>query len=369
MTPSQRSSFEQKLEDEYVQGELKWNAKKSDIIKTWCDMLFFYISPTKSVCSHIKKKVRTRLETEGIKGSQADAAVAYIHECLTGDYAKYKDPKFDTSSERRGNPRPSIFEDFDEAARQSLTAEELNERSDAEVYEIIVKQNRLIKGYKTLMSDKLDFNKTYAKRRGIRIPEFETESSDIPPEHFWGQSSLWYDLEGFANEVGKMHKSILDVQQTVYYFRPDPQVSAYCSRKLRDFIANDWANLRLAMMVSIKAIQNILNPVSDGKWGTLLDGWVKIGWDQKVNCGSHGSGVTNSIDTGEYVIKEYRDGRKEIVGLKREFTREQVGDKTNRDLLRLARTALAKDSAQQALSYWIKNTNLVEIVGAGAGAE
>ena len=180
---------------------------------------------------------------------------------MTGEYAKYKDPKFDTS--RRENARPSVFEDFDDVARQSLTREELDARSDAEVFEIIVRQNRLIKGYKTLMSDKLDFNKSYTQGRGIKIPDFETESSDIPPEHFWGQSKFWYDLEGLHNEVSKLDKSIVDVQQTVFYFKPDSEVAEYCSKKVKEFMAKDWANLRLAIMVSLKAIQNVLNPVSE----------------------------------------------------------------------------------------------------------
>ena len=34
MTPTQRYAFEQRLEDEYVSGELSWSSKKKDILHT-----------------------------------------------------------------------------------------------------------------------------------------------------------------------------------------------------------------------------------------------------------------------------------------------------------------------------------------------
>jgi hypothetical protein len=355
MSQKERLQFEKNLEDEYVTGEFTWNSKKKDIIKMWADSCSHHIRPVNLICQHIKRKLRDRGVTEG--------SIAYVHESLDGDnYDIYKDPRFDTSSERGGNPRPSIFEDFDDLARDTLTPDELKQRSKAEQYEIITKEVKLIKSFKTKFSDRIKVLEDFANTEDVSIPEFETESSDIPPEKFWGQSEAYYDARGFEQEHAKLSKSWGDVAETLFHFRPTPEVAAYCSKKFKEYREKDFENFRLANMVCLKAYQNLTNPISDGKWGALLDGWLKIGYDQKVNCGSHGSGVTNAIDTGEYVLKEYKDGRKEIVGLKREFTREQVGDKTGRDLLRLARIALEKDKVQQAFTYWIKNTNLVEIV-------
>jgi hypothetical protein len=343
------------LEDAYVSGEFAWNSKKQNIIRAWADRLSYSSGlPDSTICQHIKQRLRLRGVSEG--------SIAYVHDCLTGDYAKYKDPKFDTSdADRRGFPRPAIFEDFEDLAKETLSPEQLEERSTAEQYEIITKEIKLIKSVKTKMSDRVELLEDFAKSHDVRIPDFEKESSDLPPPQFWGHSKWYVTLEALENEVNKLAKSLADIKKTAFYFRPDPQVAEYCSKKMQEY-DKALTNLVNAIMVVIKGMQNVMNPVSDGKWGALLDGWLKIGWDQKVNCGSHGSGVTNSIDTGEYVIKEYRDGRTEVVGLKREFTREQVGDKTQRDLLKLAMVAVKKDQAQQALSYWIANTNLVEMV-------
>jgi hypothetical protein len=362
MSQTQRLQFEKNLEDEYVTGEFTWNSKKKDIIKMWADSCSHHIRPVNLICQHIKRKLRDRGISEG--------SIAYVHESLDDDnYDIYKDPRYDTSEyidmQRRGNPRPSIFEDYGELAKETLTPEELEQRSPAEQYEIITKEVKLIKSFKTKFSDRINVLENFSQTHKVKIPEFETESSDIPPEHFWGQSEAYYDARGFEQEHAKLSKSWGDVAETLFHFRPTPEVAAYCSKRFKEYKDNDFANFRLANMVLLKAYQNVTNPVSDGKWGELLDGWFKIGWDQKVNCGSHGSGVVNSIDTGEYVIKEYKDGRREVVGLKREFTREQVGDKTSRDLLKLAMVAVSKDQVQRALTHWIKNTNLVEMVGAG----
>ena len=210
MTPTQRYAFEQRLEDEYVSGELTWSSKKRDILHTWMDLLYYYVSPTKSICGYIKNRLKLR----GVPRS----GLEYVTEVAIDDeqgntyYAKYKDPDYDHSDAKTtGKPvvqeRASIFEDFDDLAKETLAPEELDRRSQAELFEIISKEVRFYKGLKTKMTDRVELLRNVAKNHNVKISDFEKLSADIPPEHFHGQSEMYYSAEGFENEYLKMAKS------------------------------------------------------------------------------------------------------------------------------------------------------------------
>jgi len=353
MTPTQRYAFEQRLEDEYVTGELSWSSKKKDILHTWADLLYYYVIPTDSICAYIKNRLKLR----GVSHS----GLQYVHEVMVDDYAKYKDPDYDHTSE--GKPsKASIFEDFDDLAKATLSPEELDRRSPAELFEIISKEVRFYKGLKTKMTDRVELLRNVAKKHNVKISDFEKLSADIPPEYFHGQSEMYYSAEGFENEYLKMAKSWKDIKQMIYYFRPSPEVAKRSTQLYEQFKQSELSNLQAANMVLIKAYQNILTPISDAKWGTSLSGWLKIGRDQQINYGSNGAGVKNSIPTGYYVTKEYRDGRKELITYDRPWTKEQVGDNMEEKLIKLALIQVTANKIEKANMNWINNTHLVEIM-------
>jgi len=362
MTPTQRYAFEQRLEDEYVSGELTWSSKKRDILHTWMDLLYYYVSPTKSVVSYI----RNRLKLRGVPRSGLEYVTEVAVDDEHGNYAKYKDPDYDHSDSMKttGKPveRASIFEDFEDLAKATLSPEELDRRSQAELFEIISKEVRFYKGLKTKITDRVELLRAIAKRHNVKISDFEKLSADIPPEHFHGQSEMYYSAEGFENEYLKMAKSWKDIKQMIYYFRPSPEVAKRSTQLYEQFKQSELLNLQAANMVLIKAYQNILTPISDAKWGTSLSGWFKIGRDQQVNYGSNGAGVKNSIPTGYYVTKEYRDGRKELITYDRPWTKEQVSDNMEEKLIKLALIQTTANKIEKANMNWINNTHLVEIM-------
>jgi hypothetical protein len=360
MTPAERSIFEQRLEDEYVSGELTWFAKKRDILHTWMDLLYYYVTPTKSICSYIRNRLKLRKIPRSSLMYVSEVAVDDEH----GNYSKYKDPAYDNSDfidYSAGNP--AVLEDFDVIAKQRMSIDQLRARSNAEKYEIITRRLRMIKGLKTMMSDEVAMLETIAKEAGIKIPDFEKVSAEIPPERFHGQSEMYYSALGFADEHGKMQRMWKDIALTIFHFRPNPVTSRRSANLYEQFKESMLSQLQTENMILLKAYQHILTPISDSKWGELLSGWFKIGRDQQVNYGSNGAGVKNAIPTGYIIVKQYKDGRKELIEIDRGWTKEQVSDRMERDLIKLALIQTTANKIEKAHRNWIANTNLVEYVG------
>ena len=200
MTPTQRYAFEQRLEDEYVSGELSWNSKKKDILQTWADLLYYYVTPTNSICSYIKNRLRLR--------GLSESSINYVHIVLESKYKNEEDAANGAMALKlMPEQRSSIFEDFDDLAKATLSPEELDRRSMAELQEIVSREVRFYKGLKTKITDRVELLRVICKNHRVKIPDFEKLSADIPPEHFHGQSEMYYSAEGFENEYLKMAKS------------------------------------------------------------------------------------------------------------------------------------------------------------------
>jgi hypothetical protein len=353
MTPQERYAFEQRLEDEYVSGELTWAAKKRDILNTWAELASQW-NPITEVSTYIKSRLRKR----GVP----ESSINYVHEVLDDKYKNEEDRANAALAWKSMPVPPSILEDFDVIAKQRMSLDQLRHRSKAEKYEIMTRRLRTIKGLKTMMSDEIEMLETIAKEDGIKIPDFEKVSADIPPERFHGQSEMYYSALGFADEHGKMQRMWKDIAQTIFHFRPNPITSRRSAQLYEEFKESQLSQLQTENMILLKAYQHILTPISDSKWGELLSGWFKIGRDQQVNYGSNGAGVKNAIPTGYIIVKEYKDGRRELIEIDRGWTKEQVSDRMERDLIKLALIQTTANKIEKAHRNWITNTNIVELI-------
>ena len=349
MSPQQRFDYEKRLEDDYVNGEIAWSRKKGEILDEWAAVLEYSVKITE-ISQYIKNRLRLR--------GASESSINYVHERLD---KKYKNPEDSANASLAWKSMP-WRDNSDEIAKSTIDMDDLGEMSRAEQYELITKRFKNIKGTKKALTDEADLLEMFAKQHHIRIPELEKLPADIPPEIFHGYSEFYYDIGGFADEIEKIGKQLRDYQKMVFYYRPDPETSKKCSKLLAQYREGAWQQLRFNIILAAKAIQNMLTPITDQKWAYILSEWLQVGYDQKTAYGSHGSGSVHAVPTGEFILKTYKDGRVELIGLTREGTREQVGDKVKEDIIKMGLIAALNHPLEKMTYKWMDNTILPEVL-------
>jgi hypothetical protein len=351
LTHEQRLGYEKRLEDEYVSGELSWSFKKGEILKTWANLLIYYVNPPSMISSYIKNRLRMR----GLSEGQID----HVSRVLDPEF---KDPRFDTYRNRDASAslRAEVFENYDEIATQAVDLRSLEKSSStAEQYEIITRRKRHIKGIRQKLSDENDLLTQFAIEHDIKIPELQKESALEPPPEFWGDTVATDTLDEFAHELGVIKHYVEDTSQLMKKFKPAEEIS----QKIRDYILELRNRVLVPMTKQMffvcRGYRDILGMPSDAKNAALLLDWMKIGIDKYVNAGSRGAGVLNAIKTGQHYFKLGKEPNTVYeIEVEREFTREQVGDKAAKILLMQARDILMQNECEQALQSWAKNTNV-----------
>ena len=306
----------------------------------------------RGVCLHIKNRLRVRGCSEG--------TVDYVAECL--------DPGFKDDTRVKhfedGNPSSTstVYEDLDAKAIGIHYRSDVETMSQAELEEIIPRALSLKTASIKQTREEVATLKKIAFEHNIRIPEVEKISAPIPPEYFHGQSEFWYSIGGMKEEILKIYNQFDDLQQRVYYFKPDKELAHSCATKMDEFRKTGFYKMRFMCMLMLKNLQSILTPATDLKWANTRVGWFQMGVDVETKYGNKGCGTKHAVPTGEYVLKVYKDGHVELVGLDREFTKEQTGDKTRVQLLKMALIQAQANKCEQAVSDWMTKTELVEEV-------
>ena len=164
--------------------------------------------------------------------------------------------------------------------------------------------------------------------------ETNKKSTIIPPKALWGVSDTYYYIKGVAERFDTIGKYLQDIAKQVYVFKLSKEIDQNTLKLLNSYHDERMLPLWECALVGSEEITNILENIQDEKNRDTALGWMKKGMDKHWNFGNHGAGEVDYIQTGEYI---FRLGEKENVvirvPIKREFTREQVGDKTTVRLL------------------------------------
>ena len=164
--------------------------------------------------------------------------------------------------------------------------------------------------------------------------ETNKKSTIIPPKALWGVSDTYYYIKGVAERFDTIGKYLQDIAKQVYVFKLSKEIDQNTLKLLNSYHDERMLPLWECALVGSEEITNILENIQDEKNRDTALGWMIKGKDKHWNYGNHGAGEEDYIQTGEYI---FRLGDKENVvirvPIKREFTREQVGDKTTVRLL------------------------------------
>lgn len=347
----------------YEQEAVNWDknikygkSRLESIYKEWAFAVARRFSvegtPQTLVCAHIKRRLKLN--------NCSDGAIDYVAECLGPGF---KDSKYDGSGNRSYNKKdgnPSlVYEDEDQKAISLHYKSDFEELSLAEMQETIPRAIDLKKAKIKELRESIVNAREVAIENNISIPEVDKVSAPEPPEYFHGQSELYYSLEGVEEEQQKIVNQVRDAKERVFKFKPTKEVAEECSRKMEEWKRSGFYKHRLANMIFIKATQDILTPYTDLKWANNLTGWLKMTNDINEQYGNKGCGTKHAIPTGEFVLKKYKDGHTDLIGLKRETTREQSGDKSKKQMVKIALTNVMHNQLEQSLDTWQKKTQLV----------
>jgi len=170
---------------------------------------------------------------------------------------------------------------------------------------------------------------------GLKSDEVSNKKSTIiPPKGLWGVSDTYYYIKGVAERFDTIGKYLQDVAKQVYVFKLSKEIDENALKLLNSYHDKRMLPLWEVALTGSEEIINILENIQDEKNRDTALGWMKKGYDKHWNYGNHGAGEVDYIQTGEYIFRLGKDKNIILrVPIKREFTREQVGDKTTVRLL------------------------------------
>ena len=159
--------------------------------------------------------------------------------------------------------------------------------------------------------------------------EKDKKSTLVPPKELWGYSDTYKYFVGLSQQHDTIGKYLADVARQVYMFKLekklDKEALAYC----KSYHDKRLIPLMQVALIAGTEVTNILENIQDEKNRDSALGWMVKGMHKHLDYGNHGTGEVDFIQTGEYIFRLGKENNVVIkVPIKRETTREQVGDKT-----------------------------------------
>lgn len=336
--------------------------KKKQILK-WAEILEerIYLNDLQiqlnQISSYISKELRARGWTNG--------QLAYLYEFMPRKYVNEN-----LSRNEKGQVtlsdlsfEDSIYYEYEKVTENINNDNDIKKLSLAEIIEYYNKVANLEKEIKNRMSGKRNLIINYCERTGLSIPQLEKQSADSPPEYFHGQSKLWKSVKNMSERIFRVHKRFDRVADIVYEFKPTEEIAQKASEQLEEYQTKIIDPFEKMVILLTKGIEDIIRMPDDSKYGAPAQDWIHIALDKYASYGSHGSGKIHAVPTGIYAMKIGKDGKSVVITqVKREFTREIVGDRSAKDLLLKAHNYLQLQNVEQFIQIWSKNTVFEEIV-------
>ena len=232
--------------------------------------------------------------------------------------------------ERFNELKDSTTDTMPEIAEYDLSYEQVTKLSKAERQQYRDQRSKLFSEEKATVSHGQTNFEEKMEHLGLKSDEESNKKSTIiPPKGLWGTSDTYYYIKGVAERFDTIGKYLQDIAKQVYVFKLSAEIDKNTLKLLESYHDERMTPLWECALIGSEEITNILENVQDEKNRDTALGWMKKGMDKHWNFGNHGAGEVDYIQTGEYI---FRLGEKENVvirvPIKREFTREQVGDKT-----------------------------------------
>jgi hypothetical protein len=218
-------------------------------------------------------------------------------------------------------------------AKRKLTYTQINLMGDSEKHQYADLRKKEISGQKASLHIADEDLSELLDMAGIKSKEDEDrKSTQIPPKQLWGKSDTYDFLLSEAEALECVVKYLYDVAKQVYVFKLGKELDKELQTDLKTM--HDQVIIPMCKMSILKTnmVKYILDNVQDEKNRDTLCGWIQKAVHKFLDYGNHGTGEVDFIETGEHIMKLGNTGTVIRIPIKREFTREQVSDKTTFEL-------------------------------------
>jgi len=293
-------------------------------------------------------KISTKIQHDSEKRGCTDSYLRYIRMVLSEENELWMDKRFthgggssstsenlENLSKKIGNHtfddlRTNTADTIPEIAKFDLTDEQYNKLSAAEQQQYHDVRKKYFSQQKAVINHQATNYETKAEERGVMSQDQANKKSTIiPPKQLWGESDTYHYIHELAEKYDTISKYLRDVAKQVYVFKLEPELDKESLKLFRSYHDERMVPLWEISLIGAEEITSILENVQDEKNRDTALGWMRKGCDKHWNFGNHGTGEVDYIQTGEFI---YRLGKEENVvikvPIKRETTREQIGDKT-----------------------------------------
>jgi len=220
-------------------------------------------------------------------------------------------------------------------AEFDLTFEQISKFSLAEKQQYRDIRARLFSEYKAHIDHGKNNFEDKMRMLGLLSDEDRNKKSTLqPPKELWGYSDTYKYLQKLAAQHDTISKYLADVARQVFIFRLEKKLDKEALGYCKSYHDKRLIPLMQVALIAGTEVTNILENVQDEKNRDTTLGWMIKGMHKHWDYGNHGTGEVDFIQTGEYIFRLGKENNVVIkVPIRRETTREQVGDKTTVKIL------------------------------------
>lgn len=331
-----------KLEEQYI--------KTSEALTEWAKEL----NKGKDSCKTMKAILRERQKTDN---RITDSMIHHLPDHLTEEYKHDYEKSTPGQSEILNLAEKIESERLRKLLAQTNDTMPIIAQYDLDVDQILLLSDTEQEQYRDLREDKIlhakhgihtidsGFKSKMIECGLLSDDEENKESTKIPSKGFWGDSEYYrynFMLGDYFDSLGKYFH---DYAKTIYVFKPSPEINKEALALLQKWLENRGIPLSVMALIQAKDGMNILANIQDEKYRDSFLGWLKKSVHKFWDYGNHGTGEVDFVQTGEILYKlrlrtdeEIEQAKQEgrtlnkycvlRVPIKRNFTREQIGDVT-----------------------------------------
>jgi hypothetical protein len=302
-----------------------------------------------NICGQIIRDMRERHATEG--------QLEYIRTVCREHNTNWLDHRYDNIRDSNANPEGHTSievltqkisdKEFDELlashddtvmftlAEYDLSFEQINKFSIAEKQQYRDIRAKLFSEYKAHIDHGKNNFEEKMRMLGLLSDEDKNKKSTLqPPKELWGYSDTYKYLQQLALQHDTIGKYLADVARQVFIFRLEKKLDKEALGYCKSYHDKRLIPLMQVALIAGSEVTNILENVQDEKNRDSALGWMIKGMHKHWDFGNHGTGEVDFIQTGEYIFRLGKENNVVIkVPIRRETTREQVGDKTTVKIL------------------------------------
>lgn len=237
---------------------------------------------------------------------------------------KIKDTEFDEIIKSHDDTLMFTIAEYD------LSFEQVNKLSQSEKQQYRDIRAKLFSEYKAHIDHgKNNFEEKMRMLGLLSEDERDKKSTLQPPKELWGYSDTYKYLQQLSLQHDTIGKYLADVARQVFIFRLEKKLDKEALGYCKSYHDKRLIPLMQVALIAGSEVTNILENIQDEKNRDTTLGWMIKGMHKHWDYGNHGTGEVDYIQTGEYIFRLGKEDNVVIkVPIKRETTREQVGDKT-----------------------------------------